>query len=95
MLKFETVNELTLKVTCTGSDVLFTKAGAFIAGESLNGKNYKFEKLLLGPQGNLVQAAIGSLMRRVTKENPAVDESDNERGFHYILCKPVAACRRI
>ncbi len=69
MLKFETVNELTLKVTCTGSDVLFTKAGAFIAGESLNGKNYKFEKLLLGPQGNLVQAAIGSLMRRVTKEN--------------------------
>ena len=33
MLTFETVNELTLKVTCTGSDVLFTKAGAFIAGE--------------------------------------------------------------
>lgn len=31
MLTFETVNELTLKVTCTGSDVLFTKAGAFIA----------------------------------------------------------------
>ena len=28
MLTFETVNELTLKVTCTGSDVLFTKAGA-------------------------------------------------------------------
>lgn len=25
MLTFETVNELTLKVTCTGSDVLFTK----------------------------------------------------------------------
>ena len=34
MLKFETVNELTLKVTCSGSDVLFTKAGAFIAGEN-------------------------------------------------------------
>ena len=50
MLTFETVNELTLKVTCTGSDVLFTKAGAFIAGENAGGKNYKFEKVLLGPQ---------------------------------------------
>lgn len=69
MLTFETVNELTLKVTCQGSDVLFTKAGSFIAGESANGKNYKFEKLLLGPQGNIAQAALGSLMRRVTKEN--------------------------
>lgn len=47
MLTFETVNELTLKVTCTGSDVLFTKAGAFIAGENAYGKNYKFEKVLL------------------------------------------------
>ena len=34
MLTFETLNELTLKVTCQGNDVLFTKAGAFIAGES-------------------------------------------------------------
>lgn len=32
MLTFETVNELTLKVTCQGSDVLFAKAGSFIAG---------------------------------------------------------------
>lgn len=69
MLTFETVNELTLKVTCTGNDVLFTKAGAFIAGECPAGKNYKFEKLLLGPQNNLAQAALGSLMRRVTGEN--------------------------
>ena len=44
MLTFETINELTLKVTCIGNDVLFTKAGAFIAGESPGGKNYKFEK---------------------------------------------------
>ena len=29
MLNFEVINELSLKVTCTGSDVLFTKAGAF------------------------------------------------------------------
>ncbi len=69
MLTFETINELTLKVTCTGNDVLFTKAGSFIAGESPNGKNYKFEKLLLGPQNSIAQAAFGSLMRRVTKEN--------------------------
>ena len=69
MLILETVNELTLKVTCTGNDVLFTKAGSFIAGDSPGGKNYKFEKLLLGPQGGLAQAALGSLMRRVTGEN--------------------------
>ncbi len=69
MLSFETVNELTLKVTCSGSDVLFTKAGAFIAGESAGGKNYRFEKVLLGPQGNLGQAALGSILRRVTGEN--------------------------
>lgn len=69
MLHFETINELTLKVTCTGNDVLFTKAGAFIAGDSAGGKNYKFEKLLLGPQNNLAQAALGSLIRRVTGEN--------------------------
>ena len=68
MLTFETVNELTLKVTCTGQDVLFAKAGSFIAGENPNAKNYKFEKLLLGPQTNFAQAALGSLMRRVTKE---------------------------
>lgn len=48
MLNFEVINELSLKVTCTGNDVLFTKAGAFIAGESQGGKNYRFEKLLLG-----------------------------------------------
>lgn len=69
MLSFETINELTLKVTCTGSDVLFTKAGAFIAGDSAGAKNYKFEKLLLGPQNSIGQAALGSLIRRVTGEN--------------------------
>jgi len=69
MLTFETVNELTLKVTCRGSDILYTKAGAFIAGESANGKNYRFEKVLLGPQQGLLQAALGSMMRRVAGEN--------------------------
>lgn len=69
MLTFETVNELTLKVTCTGNDVLIAKAGAFIAGDNAGSKNYRFEKLLLGPQGNFAQAALGSLVRRVTGEN--------------------------
>ncbi len=69
MLKFETINELTLKVTCTGSDVLFAKAGAFIAGDNSGGKNYKFDKVLFGPQNNLGQAVLGSLVRRVAGEN--------------------------
>lgn len=69
MLTFETINELTLKVTCSGNDVLFTKAGSFVAGDNPGGKNYRFEKLLLGPQNNLAQAALGSLLRRVTGEN--------------------------
>lgn len=69
MLKFETVNELTLKVTCSGSDVLFTKAGAFIAGENTGAKNYTFEKVLFGPQNNIDQAIFGQLVRRVTGEN--------------------------
>ncbi len=69
MLRFETLNELTLKVTCTGNDVLFAKAGAFIAGDNAGQKNYKFEKVLFGPQNNLGQAMLGHLMRRVTGEN--------------------------
>lgn len=68
MLTFETLNELTLKVTCKGNDILFTKAGAFIAGDSTN-RNYRFEKVLLGPQNNFAQAVIGSLVRRATGEN--------------------------
>lgn len=69
MLTFEIINELTLKVICSGNDVLFSKVGAFVAGENSGSKNYKFEKLLLGPQNNLAQAALGSLLRRVTGEN--------------------------
>ena len=69
MLTFETINELTLKVTCTGNDVLFVKAGAFIAGDNSGPKNYRFEKVLLGPQQNLGQALFGQLARRVTGEN--------------------------
>ena len=65
----EVVNELTLKVTCDGQGVLFSKAGAFIGGECYGGKNYQFEKVLLGPSGNPLQAALGQLGRRFTGEN--------------------------
>lgn len=69
MISFETINELTLKVTCTGNDVIYAKAGSFIAGENGGDKNYKFEKVLLGPEQNFAQAALGSLTRRFTGEN--------------------------
>ena len=69
MVKFETVNELALKVTADAGDVIFSKAGAFIAGECFGQKNYQFEKVLLGPQGNPLQAALGQLGRRFTGEN--------------------------
>lgn len=69
MIKFETVNELMLKVTCTGSDVIFSKVGAFVAGENAGAKNYSFEKALLGPQENFGQALLGHLARRLTGEN--------------------------
>ena len=71
MIKFETVNELTLKVTCDGNgrDKFFSKAGAFISGECYGNKNYKFDKVLLGPQGNPLAALAGQLTRRVVGEN--------------------------
>lgn len=69
MIKFETLNELALKVTCDSPCEIFTKTGAFITGRSFNGKNYKFEKRLLGPEGNPVQAAMHQVLRRFTGEN--------------------------
>lgn len=69
MVKFETLNELTLKVTADAGDLFFTKAGAFIGGENYGNKNYQFAKRLLGPQGNPIQAALGQLGRRFTGEN--------------------------
>ncbi|MBR4224337.1 MAG: AIM24 family protein [Oscillospiraceae bacterium] len=71
MITFETVNELTLMVTCQGMDAIYAKAGAFIAGENIGGKNYRFDKVLIGPNANnnLGQALLGSLARRVTGEN--------------------------
>lgn len=47
----------------------FVKAGAFIAGDNCGPKNYRFEKVLLGPQQSVGQALFGQLARRVTGEN--------------------------
>ena len=70
MVKFETVNELSLKVTFDNAGgIVYTKAGAFIGGRSGNGKNYQFEKMLLGPGGTTMQAALGHVSRRLTGEN--------------------------
>lgn len=69
-MKLEILNEVSLKVTTKSrGGVLFTKAGAYIGGKSFGGKNYSFEKVLLGPNGNAFQAAIGQLGRRMTGEN--------------------------
>lgn len=69
MISFDTVNELTLRVTCTGADTLFVRKGAFIAGENAGAKNYDFEKVILGPQQNMASAFFGQMVRRATGEN--------------------------
>lgn len=69
MLKFQTVNELALRITANANDIVFTKAGAFVSGECMGPKNFQFEKVLLGPQGNIGAALVGQLTRRFTGEN--------------------------
>lgn len=71
MLKLETLNELTLKVTADGNgqDVLHTKTGAWVGGENYGQKNFSFTKELLGPEGNPMQAVMGQIARRFTGEN--------------------------
>ena len=68
-MTFVTRNELSLRIHAQAGEVIFTKAGAFIGGESFGGRNYQFEKVLLGPQGNPLSAAFGQLTRRFTGEN--------------------------
>lgn len=67
MFVFETLNELTLKVTSLdGQGSVHSKAGAWIGG--YNGA-YSFTKELLGPGGNPMQALMGQIGRRLTGEN--------------------------
>ena len=70
MIKFETLNELCLMVTSDGgNDYIFAKKGAFIAGECSGSKNFKFTKVMLGPEENAGRAILGQLARRFTGEN--------------------------
>ncbi len=66
MFQLATVNELSLRaINQQGGGTLFTKAGAMIGYRG----DCKFEKVLLGPEGNPVGAALGQLGRRLTGEN--------------------------
>lgn len=69
MMQFETLNELTLKVTTTGRSTLFTKTGAFVGGECFGAPNYNFDKVMFGPEGNSLGAFGRQMMRRLTGEN--------------------------
>lgn len=69
MVKFEVLNELTLKITAGPGDKIFSKAGSFICGENYGGKNYQFEKILLGPEGSPLNAIGHQILRRFTGEN--------------------------
>jgi len=63
MFKLQTVNELTCMAQ--GNDVMYCKKGAMIAYQG----QFKFEKLLIGPGGNLASAVISHVARRFTGEN--------------------------
>lgn len=66
MFKFKLVDELMLQAVCVdGSGCIYTKAGAMIAHQG----NNKFDKVLLGPEGNTVRAFFGQVTRRLMGEN--------------------------
>ncbi len=66
MYQLSTLNELSLlAVNHQGGGQLFTKAGAMIGYKG----NCKFEKVLLGPEGSPVSAALRQIGRRLTGEN--------------------------
>ena len=79
MLSFETINELTLKVTCTGSDVLFVKAGAFIAGDNCGSKNYRFEKGTSWSTAECRTGFIWTACQKSHRRKYSADEGQSER----------------
>jgi uncharacterized protein (AIM24 family) len=48
-----------------GNDIMYSKKGAMIAYQG----QFKFEKLIIGPQDNLLSAVVGHVARRLTGEN--------------------------
>lgn len=83
MLKFEVLNELTLKVTCDGNgdgnggeDSFFHKTGAWIGGECYGSSPaWQFDKKMFGVTGNVVKDIIKQIGRRLTGENLPLTES--------------------
>ncbi|MDR3091800.1 MAG: AIM24 family protein [Clostridiales bacterium] len=66
MFQIKTVNELYCSaVSEDGGGVIFTKAGAMVGYQG----QCRFEKVMLGPQGNPLTAALGQVGRRLTGEN--------------------------
>ena len=65
MAYFETVNELTLKVTFNNGERIHSKAGAMIGFQG----DLNFDKELLGPGRTAGNALVNQLARRLTGEN--------------------------
>lgn len=85
MIRFETLNELCLKITSDSEyDYIFAKKGAFIAGECQGSKNFKFTKVLLGPEESAGRAFLGQIVRRFTGENlPLMKTEFNGKSVTY------------
>lgn len=63
MFNLQTVNELSCMAE--GNDIMYCKKGAMIAYQG----QFRFEKLLVGPGGNLASAVLSHVARRFTGEN--------------------------
>lgn len=74
MVTFETVNELTLKVSMDAGDFIHTKMGSMIGFQGA----MKFDKELLGPGNNVVGQVLGQLTRRFTGENMSLMRTQSQ-----------------
>lgn len=84
MFVLETVNELALCAKGDGQGQLFTKAGAMIGYYG----QCHFEKVMLGPNGNIGQALLGQIGRRLTGENiPLMKVQGNGQTASYYACE--------
>lgn len=63
MFRLQTVNELACMAE--GNDTMYCKKGSMVAYQG----QFRFEKLLIGPGGNLASAVLSHVARRFTGEN--------------------------
>lgn len=63
MFRLQTVNELSCMAE--GNDTMYCKKGSMVAYQG----QFRFEKLLIGPGGNLASAVLSHVARRFTGEN--------------------------